>query len=231
METILTMADREDPADRDRWARLRFAIIGPLLAAPPAKGQLQSMLRELSFRTWQHPSTGLPVRFGTSTLERWYYAARRARHDPFGALKTRIRADAGRYKALSPRLIEALHVQYRDYPRWSVKLHYDNLHALLNDEEPFPSYGTVRSYFRAAALRKLPRRGRLTADSKQFAQREIRSFESEYANALWHLDFHAPMVCRYSSKSGLGQCFQLVTGCMAGSYGKLNGAESCEKTR
>jgi putative transposase len=100
-----------------------------------------------------------------STLERWYYAARRARHDPFGALKTRIRADAGRSKALSPRLIEALHGQYRDYPRWSIKLHYDNLRALLNDEKPFPSYGTVRSYFRAAGLRKLPRRGRLTADS------------------------------------------------------------------
>ena len=40
--------------DRDRWARLRFAIIGPLLAAPPAKGHLQAALRELSGRTWQH---------------------------------------------------------------------------------------------------------------------------------------------------------------------------------
>ena len=28
--------------DRDRWARLRFAIIGPLLAAPPTKGRLQA---------------------------------------------------------------------------------------------------------------------------------------------------------------------------------------------
>ena len=27
-----------DPLKRDRWARLRFAIIGPLLAAPPATG-------------------------------------------------------------------------------------------------------------------------------------------------------------------------------------------------
>jgi putative transposase len=29
------VTDRGDPVDRDRWARLRFAIIGPLLAAPP----------------------------------------------------------------------------------------------------------------------------------------------------------------------------------------------------
>jgi hypothetical protein len=28
----------DDLPQRDRWARLRFAIIGPLLAAPPAVG-------------------------------------------------------------------------------------------------------------------------------------------------------------------------------------------------
>ena len=184
------MIDRGDPADRDRWARLRFAIIGPLLAAPPAKGQLQTILRELSSRTWQHPVTNLPVRFGLSTLERWYHAARRARQDPFAALKTRVRADAGRYRALSPRLIAALHAQYRDHPRWSIKLHYDNLRALLNDAEPFPSYSTVRSYCRTSGLRKLPNRGGVAASGQWFAQREIRSFEAEAVNGLWHLDFH-----------------------------------------
>jgi putative transposase len=99
---------------------LRFAIIGPLLAAPPRKGELQKVLRELSSRTWQHPVTGLPVRFGKSTLERWFFAARRAKQDPVAALKRRIRADAGRYRALSARLIEALHAQYRQYPGWSI---------------------------------------------------------------------------------------------------------------
>ena len=67
------MTDRGQ-GDRDRWARLRFAIIGPLLAAPPAKGQLQAALRELSARSWQHPVSGEAVRFGMSTLERWYSA-------------------------------------------------------------------------------------------------------------------------------------------------------------
>jgi hypothetical protein len=36
------VTDRGDPVDRDRWARLRFAIIGPLLAAPPLKGELRA---------------------------------------------------------------------------------------------------------------------------------------------------------------------------------------------
>jgi len=32
-ESFLTVSN--DPSQRDRWARLRFSIIGPLLAAPP----------------------------------------------------------------------------------------------------------------------------------------------------------------------------------------------------
>jgi putative transposase len=184
------MTDRGGPADRDRWARLRFAIIGPLQAAPPRRGELENILRELSSRTWQHPVSGLPVRFGKSTLERWYLAARKAKQDPVAALKRRVRSDAGRYRALSPRLIEALHAQYREHASWTIQLHYDNLRALLNDEEPFPSYATVRSYFRSQGLRKLPRRAGRVAAAKQFASREIRSFEVEHVNGCWHLDFH-----------------------------------------
>ncbi len=58
--------------DPDRWARLRFAIIGPLLAAPPAPGELRSALQALAERCWQHPQSGAPVRFSYATLERWY---------------------------------------------------------------------------------------------------------------------------------------------------------------
>ena len=68
------MSCDDDPLKRDRWARLRFAIIGPLLAAPPAAGDLQAALGELAARTWRHPLTGLEVRFGASTIERWYSA-------------------------------------------------------------------------------------------------------------------------------------------------------------
>jgi putative transposase len=182
------MPDQSDPADRDRWARLRFAIIGPLLAAPPAKGELQQALRALSIRTWQHPITGLPKRFGKSTLERWFYAARRAEQDPVAALKTQIRSDAGRHRVLSPRLIEALRGQYRRHPSWSVQLHYDNLRALLGAAE-VPSYATVRRYFGAQGLRKKPCRRHGKA-REQVTRREVRSFEAEHTNGLWHLDFH-----------------------------------------
>ena len=182
------MTDQPDPADRDRWARLRFAIIGPLLAAPPAKGELQDALRALSRRTWEHPTTGSPIQFGKSTLERWFYAARRASQEPVAVLKTKVRSDAGRHRMLSPRLIEAIHAQYRDHPSWSVQLHYDNLVALLGKED-VPSYATVRRYFAAQGMRKTPRRSHSKA-SEQFARREIRSYEAEHCNAVWHLDYH-----------------------------------------
>jgi len=65
-----------DVPHHERWARLRFAIIGPLLAAPPPNGALQAALAKLAAKTWRHPVTGLEVRSGVSTRERWYYAAR-----------------------------------------------------------------------------------------------------------------------------------------------------------
>jgi transposase InsO family protein len=181
-----SVADRGQAADRERWARLRFAIIGPLLAAPPAKGELQAALRELSARSWQHPVSGERVRFGMSTLERWFYAARGAGDDPVTVLRTRVRADAGRSRRVSATLMAALEAQYRQHPGWSVRLHYDNLRAALGAAE-LPSYATVRRYFAVHGLRRLRRR---VETVKHFAPREVRSFEVEHTNALWHLDFH-----------------------------------------
>ena len=68
------MAERGGSRVHERWARLRFSVIGQLLASPPAKGELHAALEELAAREWRHPSTGAPVRFGVSTLERWYSA-------------------------------------------------------------------------------------------------------------------------------------------------------------
>ena len=189
------MAIRRDPLDRDRWARLRFAIIGPLLAAPPQCGELHATLAELSAKTWQHPGTGLPVRFGVSTLERWFYRARRASVDPVAALKTPVRADAGRQRVMTTALTDALAAQYRDHPGWSCQLHYDNLAAALGDEVPMPSYTTLRRYLKAQGLFRQPvprgklRPGQIAAEVHR-QSRETRSYEIEFVGGLFHLDFH-----------------------------------------
>ena len=67
-------------------------MIGQLLAAPPAKGELKAAITALAARTWQHPTTGDPVQFGFATIERWYYRALKERADPVGVLRRKLRA-------------------------------------------------------------------------------------------------------------------------------------------
>ena len=173
-----------------RWARFRFSVIGPLLAAPPARGELRPALGALAEKTWQHPITGAPVRFGRSTLERWYYAARSAPRDPVGRLRRKLRKDAGQQPSLSPGLRDALRAQYRDHPGWSATLHADNLAVVAREHAELgavPSTSTVRRYLRAQGLvRARTKHGRHVVASP----REVRSYEAEYVHGLWHADFH-----------------------------------------
>ena len=185
------------PLARDQWARLRFAVIGPLLASPPEPGKLLDALKLLAERDWQHPITGLPTRFGVSTIERWYYQARRQR-DPVGALKPKLRADAGRSRALSGALKLVIAEQYQAHRCWSVQLHYDNLAARVADDPalgPLPSYATVRRHFKACGLIAHKRQSRRDTDgarraAERLERREVRSFEVDHVHGLWHLDFH-----------------------------------------
>lgn len=182
----------------ERWARLRFTVIGQLLAAPPAKGALHAALRQLAAREWRHPGTGAPVRFGVSTLERWFYRARNERHDPVGVLRRKRRGDAGAQASMTPALRRALLEQYGAHKSWSVQLHHDNLVALAEarpELRPVPSYTTVRRFM---ATHGLPRcratttrrtEGALAA-AVRLEAREVRSFEAEYVNGLWHWDCH-----------------------------------------
>jgi transposase InsO family protein len=190
------MPSQKRVSDPEGWARLRFAIIGPLLADPPPPGQLGARLRELAAKHWRHPVTGLALRLGFATLERWYYLARDAQ-DPVAALRRRRRRDADQPRGLNPALIEALRAQHREHPGWTVQLHYDNLAAWVAEETslgPFPSYATVRRFMKRAGLHRRRTAARRTPGAEQAARRlaacEVRSYEAEHVHALWHLDFH-----------------------------------------
>ena len=183
-----------DPPKRDRWARLRFLIIGPVLAAPPPAGELRTALVALAAKSWCHPITGAQTEFSVSTLERWYYAARSA-YDPVAALKNRLRGDLGRFPSLTPLAIETLTTQYREHPGWTMQLHVDNLRiALKGNDVALPSYPTIRRYLKAQGMFRQARPRRATAGALQARDRlerlEVRSFEVDHVSALWHLDFH-----------------------------------------
>ncbi|MDP3939179.1 MAG: DDE-type integrase/transposase/recombinase [Deltaproteobacteria bacterium] len=188
------MSFEDDLPQRDRWARLRFAIIGPLLAAPPAAGELRAALNALAAKTWRHPLTGREIRFGVSTLERWYYAAKNAA-DPVQALHNQIRRDIGRFPSLSAAAVQALTAQYREHPGWTAQLHHDNLRVTLAAAgTKCPSYPSVRRYLKAQGLlrRRTPKRATdgAIAARERLEQREVRSYEVEHVLQLMHLDFH-----------------------------------------
>jgi putative transposase len=179
------------------WAHLRFSIIGGLLARPPKKGNLRKELEALANRRYPHPTRDEWVSFGVSTIERWYYQALRS-SDPIEALGRKVRSDAGQPTAMSSQLLNILRKQYEKYPNWSYRLHADNLTALV---EQRPELGEAASY--STIMRRMKERGwykrggnhRPQSPGQQRAQerlsrREVRSFESEYVHALWHLDFH-----------------------------------------
>ena len=190
------MSSEDDPLKRDRWARLRFAIIGSLLAAPPAPGDLQAALNELAARVWRHPLTGLEVRFGASTIQRWYYAARGVTN-PMQVLRNQIRSDIGSFPSVCPQAAEALRALYEQHRSWNARLLSDNLQVVLSAADPpvpCPSYPSVRRYLKAYGLtRKRPeRRGvdEILGESPPPTEREIRSYEVPYVLQLVHLDFH-----------------------------------------
>jgi putative transposase len=189
-----TLSSEDDLPQRDRWARLRFAIIGPLLAAPPATGELHEALTVLAAKTWRHPFTGLDVRFGVSTIERWLYAAKKA-IDPVRALRNQVRRDIGRFPSLSTEAVAALTTQYGNHPGWTAQLHHDNLRITLRAAGLLcPSYPSVRRYLKAQGLvrRRPPKRSTdgAIAARHRLEQREVRSYEVEHVLQLLHLDFH-----------------------------------------
>src|SRR5580704_3258245 len=158
---------------RPRRARLRLAIIGPLLASPPELGHLAGRISELAGMSWKHPTTGEAIRFSDKTIERMYYLARNEA-DPVRALERKVPKHA----------------------RWSYQLHHDNLAVLVKRD---PSLGTMVGYATVCRFLKdhglVRQRGRLRrrgkgSEAAVVVPRETRSYEVAHVNALWHYDFH-----------------------------------------
>jgi transposase InsO family protein len=185
------MSDETHTPARVRWARLRFQIIGQLLAAPPDAGELAQRIAELAQRPWRHPTTGEVVRFSAKTIERWYYAARDSQ-DPMRALERKVPKHAGTHPSVSDAVAVEIRALRRDHPRWSYKLVHDNLVVIARENpalQPLPGYASVCRYMKHHGLgkRRKPRRHEL---EPTFVQREQRSYAVSHVHALWHFDFH-----------------------------------------
>ena len=188
---------------RVRWARLRFSIIGPLLASPPLSGELAERLRALAEKSYQHPNTRLTIRFGASTIERWFYDAK-DEVDPIVALERKVASHAGTHPAISAAMAQAIAKLYEQHPGWTCQLHHDNLEILARENPllgPMPSYTTVRRYRHDQGFTRQKKRRHRHAELESaaagganepapFVRREVRSYEMTHVHSLWHLDFH-----------------------------------------
>jgi putative transposase len=188
----------EKARTHQRWAHLRFSIIGPLLAAPPPRGELEAELTKLAAKAWLHPVTGQPAHFSVSTIQRWYYAARAEKQDPVGVLWRKIRSDSGQQRSVKADLARLLEAQYKVHKRWSYQLHVDNLRVVVAAQPQYghmPSYSTMVRCMKSHGWIPAPGlRGKTTAGMERaqtrLETREVRSYEVAHVNALWHLDFH-----------------------------------------
>jgi transposase InsO family protein len=188
------MSQDDQAPPRLRWARLRFSIIGQLLASPPPPGELAGRIGELAQKSWRHPTTGEALRFSPKTIERMYYTAR-VEADPVRALERKVPKHAGTHPSVSPALAQAIEHQYQDHRGWSYQLHHDNLAVLVNKTStlgPMVSYGTVCRFMKDHGLlrQRLRKRRGKNGGSEQLVACETRSYEVAHVNALWHYDFH-----------------------------------------
>jgi transposase InsO family protein len=187
----LIMTSRDDTPARVRWARLRFQIIGTLLAAPAEDGELKRRIEELASRPWRHPTTEEVIRFSFKTIERWFYTARGA-PNPIDVLARKVPRHAGTHPMVSEGLGDVIARQYREHPRWTFQLHHDNLLAIVRERPelgPMPGYTTVCRYMKHHGLLRV-RKKRQRDSEVAFERRETRSFEVSHVHGLWHLDFH-----------------------------------------
>lgn len=182
----------------ERMGQFRLKIIGSLLASPPDKGDLKNQLSRLAQKPWLHPISGETVHYSLPTLERWYYTAIKQPQNLLKTLSTQQRHDKGVFKSLNQAICDALIQQYAEHDGWSVQLHYDNLMVLMETESlhtSVPSYSSILRYMQANNMprkskRKGPNSPAARKAAKRLEQREVRSYEIDYVNGLWHLDFH-----------------------------------------
>ena len=176
-------------------------MIGQLLAAPPAKGELRAAIAAAGrARRGGIRRTGEPVRFGFSTIERWYYRALEGAAPIRSACCAASCAPMPASRSRSSDAVrQALLAQYAAHKSWSVQLHHDNLVALAETRPELQAGAVLRD---AAPLHEAPTAstsgGALTPRrtdgaeraEARLAEREVRSYEAEYVNGLWHWDCH-----------------------------------------
>ena len=134
------------------WGKFRHTVIEELLIRTFQCGELRNKIQELSQNKWQHPITGEAILFGYSTIERWYYRARKAATAPnannCNHLASKTRSDKGQFPSLSKSAVHLLARQFEQHPYWGIQKHYDYFckKSEISSVGKMPSYSIIRRY-------------------------------------------------------------------------------------
>ena len=161
---------------------MRFAVVGPLLAAPPPHGKLRA--EALAKQEWRRDR-----RAGALLLRDDAGTTRRGEPNRILSALSAAGCGAGRSRTL----LAPLALQAQQHPNWSVQLHHDNLKALAESDPSLGSlpchHGTLHASARVAAQTAAEAGEREAAAAARREQREIRSYE--HTHGLWHADFRS----------------------------------------
>lgn len=193
------MSEKEYRSKAQIWASFRYSVIGRLFTQPIESRILKDLIQELADTTWTHPTTGEPVTYGFSTIESWYYQAKRERKNPIDNLHNKPRTDRGKSRKLNAAHQAWIKKQYQHTPHWRYSNFATNLAAycrLHPEMGKSPSNTTVRRFMKANGLIPIPRcRNRHRPGYKQALEekwkKETLTYECTNPGSMLHLDFHA----------------------------------------
>jgi transposase InsO family protein len=161
----------------ERVAVFKSQVIGPVVHKVLSRGQLRAALRALAVEKFRPPDSKRTRTYGVATLERWYYAFRRAGLE---GLKPRPRRDRGRGRALDVTTIELLCDMRHEHPSASAELILRCLVERGRLQKGVVSPATVRRVFLERGLDRVSLR-------KSDARARLR-WEAAHPGALWQGD-------------------------------------------
>jgi putative transposase len=175
----------EEPMNDDartQEALFRHAILGDVLSRKLKRGELASLLAELSEKTFED-YRGRPRRMAVSTLQEWLY---HHRHGGFEALKPVPRSDAGSSRKLSPELEQLTIDLKREDPGRSAPL-------ILRELEL--SGRINRGAMSVYPIQRLLRRNGLSGPRMELDVPARFRWQASMCGELWQADaLHGPML-------------------------------------
>lgn len=168
--------------DRTKEALFRHAVLGDVLSRKLKRGELASLLAELSEKTFDDYRCR-PRRMAVSTLQEWLY---HHRHGGFEALKPVPRSDAGSSRKLSPELKQLTIDLKREDPGRSAPL-------ILRELEL--SGRINRGAMSVYPIQRLLRRHGLSGPRMELDVPARFRWQASMCGELWQADaLHGPML-------------------------------------